>query len=58
MPKIHNRSRKNIETSLEGDQVDLAHGSFDNDLVVITETVRRITGKAKLPLVVENLGGF
>ncbi len=35
--------------------IDSAHGSFDNDVDVVDETLRRITGKAKLDHQVENL---
>ncbi len=35
--------------------IDSAHGSFDNDVDVVDETLRRITGKAELDHKVENL---
>jgi len=37
------------------DQIDAAHGSFDNDVQVVDETLRRITGATSLDHAVENL---
>ena len=58
LPHIHGKSRTNVRTSLEGDEVKLAHGSFDNDLLVMTNLMCRILGVKKLKVKIENLGGF
>ena len=38
--------------------ISLAHGSFDHDVEVITETLTRIRGGVALDAEVENLRGF
>lgn len=53
---VHHSS--NIDTSLEGDQIALAHGSFDNDIVVMSKALCRILGVKSLKVKIENLGGF
>lgn len=58
LPHIHDKSRTNVNTSLEGDQVKLAHGSFDNDLLVMTNLMCRILDVKSLKVKIENLGGF
>jgi predicted chitinase len=40
------------------DLIAATHGSFDNNVDVIDETLRLITGAAKLPLAVDDLRGF
>lgn len=39
-------------------EIDIAHGSFDNDIKVMTRTIERITGLEKLPFKIESLRGF
>lgn len=46
---------KNGKISRVIDRIDSAHGSFDNDVEVIDETLRRITGATALEHAVENL---
>ncbi|MDR4493863.1 MAG: hypothetical protein R3B74_05480 [Nitrospirales bacterium] len=38
-------------------KIPLAHGSFDNDVEVMTRTLKRILGK-NLPYPIENLKGY
>lgn len=40
------------------DLIDATHGSFDNNVDAIDETLRLITGAARLPLPVDDLRGF
>ncbi len=47
-----------VNTSLKGDSIDFAHGSFDNDIKVIEETIKQIIGVDKLEYRVKNLGGY
>ncbi len=39
-------------------KIPLAHGSFDNDVVTMTRTIKRILGRTKLKFRIENLEGF
>jgi len=55
---IHNKKKSQVQTSLENDYTDLAHGSFDNDIKVIEQTIKQINGSTKLKFRVENLNGF
>ncbi len=55
---IHNKKKSQVQTSLENDYTDLAHGSFDNDIKVIEQTIKQINGVKKLKYKVENLNGF
>lgn len=57
-PHIHDKSRSNVDTSPKGDQTTLAHGSFDNDILVINNAMCRIIGTNSLSVKIENLGGF
>ncbi|MFT3929138.1 MAG: C1 family peptidase [Spongiibacteraceae bacterium] len=50
--RLHNKSRKFVSTG--SNQIRLAHGSFDNDVEVITQLIERIRGKP-LAMAVENL---
>ena len=50
--KLHSKKRKYVSTGAS--QIPLAHGSFDNDVEVITALIRRIRG-AKIKAEVENL---
>lgn len=50
-----NRQRK---TSDKDTHVDVSHGSFDNDIDVVSDTLKRITGKVRLDVAVKNLQGF
>jgi hypothetical protein len=42
----------------ETSKIPLAHGSFDNDLDVITRLIKRVSGNAKLVAPVDNLRGY
>lgn len=53
--RYHGIERSQVSTG--AGVIDLAHGSFDNDVDVITALIRRIRGKA-LRARVENLEGF
>ena len=53
--QVHGKDRAKIWDGQE--LIPLAHGSFDNDIDVITSTLSRITG-GKLQTKVENLHGF
>jgi len=54
---IYDKSYSEIMTSQKGDTIELAHGSFDNDIKILESTIRKIRKKA-LKFPVENLGGF
>lgn len=54
-PRVHGKERARISDG-QG-LIRLAHGSFDNDVEVITTTLERIRG-SKLKLPVESLRGF
>jgi hypothetical protein len=54
----YDKSKSKVQTSLRNDYTDLAHGSFDNDIKVIEETLKQIKGVKKLTYRVENLNGF
>ncbi len=56
--KQYSKDDSMVQTSLQGDHTDLAHGSFDNDIRVIEQVLKRISGLEKLPFPVENLSGF
>jgi len=53
---IHSKDRSQIWDGQE--LISLAHGSFDNDIDVISATLSRITGEKKLRTKVENLHEF
>ena len=55
---FYDKSKSQVSTSLQDDYIDLAHGSFDNDIVVIEETIKQIKEVDKLKFRVENLNGF
>ena len=57
-PFIYNKSKSKVKTSHENDYTDLAHGSFDNDITVIEQTIKQIKGVERLKFKVENLNGF
>lgn len=52
--RVHDKSRKKVLSQVGGNPIKLAHGSFDNDIDVITETLKRIRG-GNLIANVENL---
>jgi len=53
---VHDKDRAQVH---DGQRViPLAHGSFDNDVEVMTETLTRIRGGVALDAEVENLRGF
>lgn len=54
----YDKSFSKVLTSLQGDQIDLAHGSFDNDIKIVEQTIRQIKANKPLEFPVENLGGF
>jgi len=52
-----------ITTAVDADGAAIAtqapaHGSFDNDVEVLTRTLLRIRGGRKLPQVVDDLRGY
>ncbi len=51
-------SKSQVQTSLENDHTDLAHGSFDNDIKVVEQSIKQINGVDRLKFKVENLNGF
>lgn len=54
----YGRARSQVATSRKGDRIDLSHTSFDNDILVISQTIARIAGMDELEHRVENLGWF
>jgi hypothetical protein len=52
---VHSKKRSQVWDGEE--MIPLAHGSFDNDIDVVSETLRRITGE-KLRTKIENLHDF
>ncbi len=54
----YDKSKSEVQTSLEGDSIELAHGSFDNDVDIIEKTIIKINDNEPLKFPVENLGGF
>jgi hypothetical protein len=54
----YGKSKSKVKTSRKNDYTDLAHGSFDNDINVIEQTIKQISGRTKLKRRVENLNGF
>ncbi len=56
--KIYDKSKSKVLTTQEGDYIKLSHGSFDNSIEVVEETIKTILGKEKLQFSVENLAGF
>ncbi|MDX2506812.1 MAG: C1 family peptidase [Gammaproteobacteria bacterium] len=56
--KLHDKKDAVVQTSRKGSHIDLAHGSFDNDIIVIEQILKRITGSEQLSFPVENLSGF
>ncbi len=57
-PFTYDKSKSKVKTSQKNDYTDLAHGSFDNDINVIEETIKQIKGVKRLKFRVENLNGF
>ena len=55
---VYDKSHSKVMTSRQGDFIDLAHGSFDNDIDVIEQTLQQICGVDSLAVTVENLKGF
>jgi len=51
--RAHGRERAEVPTGRGS--IPLAHGSFDNDIVVVGDTLKRIRGGARLATPVENL---
>lgn len=54
----YDKSKSKVQTSEQNDYTDLAHGSFDNDIHIIEQTIKQIKGSKKLKFNVENLNGF
>jgi hypothetical protein len=50
--RLHTKKREHVSTG--ADQIRLAHGSFDNDVEVVSDMLKRIRG-APLVAKVENL---
>lgn len=55
---IHDRSRASVPTSVQGHTTPLVHGSFDNDLEVMSRVIRRCTASGRLRQAVTDLRGF
>ncbi len=55
---VYGKEKSKVQTSLRDDYTDLAHGSFDNDIKVIEQTIKEILGTDTLKFKVENLNGF
>ena len=51
--RLHDKSRARVFNGVH--DFDLAHGSFDNDLDVVTKTIRRLRGGKALSAKIENL---
>jgi hypothetical protein len=51
--RLHDKSREYVSTG--AGQIKLAHGSFDNDVEVVTAMLERMRSGAKLEAAVENL---
>jgi len=56
--ETYDKSKSQVKTSLQGDFTDLTHGSFDNDIHAIEQTIKQILGVDRLKYGVENLNGF
>ena len=54
----YDKSQSKVKTSKENDYTDLAHGSFDNVINIIEQTIKQIKGVENLKFKVENLNGF
>jgi hypothetical protein len=52
----HSKAADPVSTGV--DDIPLAHGSFDNDVAVMTDAILRISGAEELDLEIENLQGF
>lgn len=55
---LYGKTDSRVRTSLKGDYTELAHGSFDNDIHIIEQTIKQIKGVQELAFPVENLCGF
>ncbi len=55
---VFDKSHSKVNTSRNGDSIDLSHGSFDNDIEVIEQTLQKIAATKQLAVRVENLQGF
>jgi len=55
---IYDKANSKVQTSRKNDYTDLAHGSFDNDINIVEQTIKQIKGVNKLKFRVENLNGF
>jgi len=47
-----------VTTAPGAPTIPASHGSFDNNIDIVSQTLRRITGKAQLALPVDDLRGF
>ena len=56
-PVIYKKDKRNVVTNLNNDTIDLAHGSFDNDISVVEHTLKKIR-RTGIKYPVENLAGF
>ena len=54
----YDKTKSQVKTSLKDDYTALAHGSFDNDIQVIEDTIMKIKGVDELKYRVECLNGF
>ncbi|HGZ70763.1 MAG TPA: peptidase C1, partial [Nitratifractor sp.] len=55
---IYTKLQSQVPTSLNGDTIRLSHGSFDNNIEIIEETIKRVSKKDSLEFPVENLNGY
>jgi len=55
---FYDKSKSQVQTSLKDDYTKLTHGSFDNNITIIEQTIKQIKGVKKLKYQIENLNGF
>ena len=52
---IYSKFQSKVQTSIDGDYIDLSHLSFDNDIKIVENTIKQIKGVSELEFSVENL---
>lgn len=57
-PELYDRKKSRVKTNARPDYIDLSHSSFDNDIEVIEDTLKKITGSNRLKVKVVNLCGY
>ena len=55
---IQQHDQQTVRTTAEGATIPIAHGSFDNDIEVVRQTLLRILGTQRLRAPVTNLQGY